>query len=98
MVRKGMCKLHVHFQDTDIGLEYCGDTQGDLDHYDFTLPSQSQNSRLTPVGVARETAETCAGIVCVHMHICMYSTVCMHAFCLKTQVCICLYVCLHVHV
>ena len=30
------------FLDTDIGLEFGADTQGDFEHYEFTLPSQTQ--------------------------------------------------------
>ncbi len=50
------------FLDTDIGLEYGVDTQGDFDHYEFTLPSQSQTqtqpSQLTQGGVTGTTTET----------------------------------------
>ena len=38
------------FLDTDIGLDYGVDTQGDFEHYDFTMPtqaSQTQPSQLT---------------------------------------------------
>ena len=38
------------FLDTDIGLDYGVDTQGEFEHYDFTMPtqaSQTQPSQLT---------------------------------------------------